>query len=167
MSSGRRFNRKEINLLMSTSYGPGRYDPVYEEDGQDYPFAHVRWTLNRNMQAYLDLIAAKRLNVETLLDRIVPIEEAPAVYHELANGEWTTAARGTVSVPRRFPASTRSGQLQSHHSPRTQARSVRPHPLCPGRCGCVRHVHAGASDGEAERSVFPSRRGQPERCPGW
>jgi predicted dehydrogenase/threonine dehydrogenase-like Zn-dependent dehydrogenase len=78
------FYRKEINLLMSTSYGPGRYDPVYEEDGRDYPFAHVRWTLNRNMQAYLDLIAAKRIDVEELLDRVVPVEEAPAVYRELA-----------------------------------------------------------------------------------
>jgi hypothetical protein len=51
------FYRKEVDLLMSTSYGPGRYDQAYEEEGQDYPFGYVRWTLNRNMQAYMDLAA--------------------------------------------------------------------------------------------------------------
>src|SRR5207247_10960235 len=51
------FYRKEIDLLMSTSYGPGRYDTAYEVEGHDYPFSYVRWTLNRNMQAYLDLLA--------------------------------------------------------------------------------------------------------------
>jgi predicted dehydrogenase len=81
------FYRKEIDLLMSTSYGPGRYDPTYEEDGRDYPFAYVRWTLNRNMQAYLDLVAAGRIDVEALIDRTVSIDEAPAVYRELAAGK--------------------------------------------------------------------------------
>ena len=55
------FYRKEIDLLMSTSYGPGRYDAAYEVEGRDYPFAYVRWTLNRNMQAYLELIASGAL----------------------------------------------------------------------------------------------------------
>ncbi len=53
------FYRKEIDLLMSTSYGPGRYDASYEAEGHDYPYAHVRWTLNRNMQAYLELVAQR------------------------------------------------------------------------------------------------------------
>src|SRR5262249_15435956 len=68
-------------------YGPGRYDPAYEEGGRDYPFAYVRWTLNRNMQAYMELAAAGRINIEALIDRTVPIEEAPAVYQELAAGK--------------------------------------------------------------------------------
>src|SRR5712671_468559 len=55
------FYRKEIDLLMSTSYGPGRYDVSYEVEGHDYPFGYVRWTLNRNMESYLDLIARGRL----------------------------------------------------------------------------------------------------------
>ena len=79
------FYRKEIDLLMSTSYGPGRYDPAYESEGRDYPYAYVRWTLNRNMQAYLELVATGKMNFEALVDRIVPIEEAPATYTELAN----------------------------------------------------------------------------------
>lgn len=81
------FYRKEIDLLMSTSYGPGRYDRTYEDEGRDYPFGYVRWTANRNMQAYMDLIAAGKLNVEALLDRVVSVEEAPVVYRELASGK--------------------------------------------------------------------------------
>src|SRR5262249_49963339 len=81
------FYRKEIDLLMSTSYGPGRYDGRYEDDGIDYPYPYVRWTLNRNLAAYLDLIAAGSLKVEPLLDRIVSIEEAPQVYDELARSK--------------------------------------------------------------------------------
>ncbi|MGH9143731.1 MAG: bi-domain-containing oxidoreductase, partial [Vicinamibacterales bacterium] len=78
------FYRKEIDLLMSTSYGPGRYDAVYEAEGQDYPYAYVRWTLNRNMQAYLELVAAGKVNFDALVDRTLAIDQAPATYGELA-----------------------------------------------------------------------------------
>lgn len=78
------FYRKEIDLLMSTSYGPGRYDPAYEEQGLDYPYAYVRWTSNRNMQAYLNLIKNQAIDVMPLIERIVPIDQAPQIYQELA-----------------------------------------------------------------------------------
>ncbi len=78
------FYRKEIDLLMSTSYGPGRYDPAYEEEGRDYPAAYVRWTLNRNMALYLLLIAEKRIDVESLIDIVIPIADAPHTYKTLA-----------------------------------------------------------------------------------
>jgi predicted dehydrogenase/threonine dehydrogenase-like Zn-dependent dehydrogenase len=78
------FYRKEIDLLISTSYGPGRYDSTYEAEGRDYPFAYVRWTLNRNMESYLELIARGRLNFAALIDKVVRIEQAPAVYDDLA-----------------------------------------------------------------------------------
>jgi predicted dehydrogenase/threonine dehydrogenase-like Zn-dependent dehydrogenase len=81
------FYRKEIDLLMSTSYGPGRYDASYEVEGRDYPFAYVRWTENRNMQAYLDLIAKGRLQIQPLIDRVIAIDEAPAAYRSLADAE--------------------------------------------------------------------------------
>ena len=81
------FYRKEIDLLMSTSYGPGRYDPAYEIDGHDYPYPYVRWTLNRNMQAYLELVSSGKVNFEALIDRVVPIDQAPATYTELARAE--------------------------------------------------------------------------------
>lgn len=80
------FYRKEIDLLMSTSYGPGRYDASYEIDGHDYPFGYVRWTLNRNMQAYLDLVARGRLDIQPLIDRVISVDEAPAAYRALAQG---------------------------------------------------------------------------------
>lgn len=81
------FYRKEIDLLMSTSYGPGRYDQAYEAQGHDYPYAYVRWTLNRNMQAYLELVANGRVNFDALIDRVVSINDAPATYAELAKAE--------------------------------------------------------------------------------
>ncbi len=62
---------------MSTSYGPGRYDRDYEDYGHDYPLAYVRWTANRNMQSYLELIAGKQIDVASLIDRVVPVDEAP------------------------------------------------------------------------------------------
>src|SRR5439155_5584329 len=50
----------------------------------DYPYPYVRWTLNRNMQSYLELVAGGRVDVEALVDRVVPVEEAPGVYDQLA-----------------------------------------------------------------------------------
>jgi len=80
------FYRKEIDLLMSTSYGPGRYDATYEAEGHDYPFGYVRWTLNRNMQAYLELIEGGRVDVLALIDRVISVDEAPTAYRALADG---------------------------------------------------------------------------------
>jgi predicted dehydrogenase len=77
--------RKEIDLLMSTSYGPGRYDASYEQQGHDYPFAYVRWTLNRNMQAYMECAARGQVRFDPLVDRVVNIDDAPEVYRELAD----------------------------------------------------------------------------------
>jgi predicted dehydrogenase len=74
------FYRKEIDLLMSTSYGPGRYDRNYEVDGRDYPLPYVRWTLNRNMQSYLELAARRQLKIGGIIDRILTIGEAPGFF---------------------------------------------------------------------------------------
>lgn len=68
---------------MSCSYGPGRYDENYEQNGQDYPFGFVRWTAQRNFEAVLDLMAAGKLDVEPLISARYPIEEAPAAYERL------------------------------------------------------------------------------------
>lgn len=97
------FYRKEIDLLMSTSYGPGRYDANYESDGRDYPFAYVRWTLNRNMQSYLELIASGRVNLDALIDRVITVDEATAAYKELANG-----AKPPLGVLIRYPDDARA-----------------------------------------------------------
>jgi predicted dehydrogenase/threonine dehydrogenase-like Zn-dependent dehydrogenase len=74
---------KELDLLISTSYGPGRYDPTYEEEGLDYPYAYVRWTEKRNMEAYLDLVATGRINLEPLINRRLPAAQAPDAFKML------------------------------------------------------------------------------------
>lgn len=74
------FYRKELELKMSCSYGPGRYDVSYEEDGQDYPYAYVRWTEQRNMEAFLDLISQGSLNLELLTTHTFDIIEAEKAY---------------------------------------------------------------------------------------
>jgi predicted dehydrogenase/threonine dehydrogenase-like Zn-dependent dehydrogenase len=76
---------KELDFLVSTSYGPGRYDRNYEERGLDYPVAYVRWTENRNMQAYLSELAEGRVRLRSLLETRYPIEQAPAAYAALAS----------------------------------------------------------------------------------
>ena len=72
--------KKELELRMSTSYGPGRYDTDYEEKGVDYPIGHVRWTENRNMQSFLDLLANEKIDLEPLLTHRYPFDQAPAAY---------------------------------------------------------------------------------------
>ena len=74
---------KELDFLMSTSYGPGRYDRTYEEAGLDYPLAYVRWTENRNMGAYLKLLADGKLRIDGLLDGVYPLDKAGEAYAAL------------------------------------------------------------------------------------
>jgi len=79
--------QKEIDFLISTSYGPGRYDKLYEEKGIDYPYAYVRWTENRNMQEYLRLLATGTVNVKDLIEKIYPIEEVEKAYKDLMESD--------------------------------------------------------------------------------
>lgn len=74
------YYRKELQLKMSCSYGPGRYDPMYEEKGVDYPPAYVRWTEKRNMQAFQELIAGGKVDVGYLTTHVFKLEEAPKAY---------------------------------------------------------------------------------------
>ena len=77
---------KELDVRFSRSYGPGRYDERYELEGVDYPAGDVRWTERRNLECFLDLIARKEIEVETLVSGIFPVENASAVYADLASG---------------------------------------------------------------------------------
>lgn len=79
------FYEKELSFQVSCSYGPGRYDPLYEEGGQDYPFGFVRWTEQRNFEAVLDMMADRRIDVEPLISHRFPLEEAKKAY-ELVMG---------------------------------------------------------------------------------
>lgn len=74
---------KELDFVISTSYGPGRYDEVYEQKGIDYPIAYVRWTENRNMQEILNLLALKKLNTERLISNTFDVKDAADAFNLL------------------------------------------------------------------------------------
>jgi predicted dehydrogenase/threonine dehydrogenase-like Zn-dependent dehydrogenase len=74
------FFKKELTFQVSASYGPGRYDPNYEEKGQDYPVGFVRWTEQRNFEAVLDMMADGRLDVKPLISHRFAIEDAEQAY---------------------------------------------------------------------------------------
>ncbi len=80
------FYLKELDLRFSRSYGPGRYDPNYEERGMDYPIGYVRWTERRNMEAFLDLVSSGRIDIASIIDSIRQFSEAEEVYQEIAEG---------------------------------------------------------------------------------
>ena len=79
------WHRKEAELLISRAYGPGRHEPGYEEEGVDYPPHFVRWTLNRNMQAFLLLIAQKLLDVKSLITHEFPFEGISSAFDLILN----------------------------------------------------------------------------------
>jgi predicted dehydrogenase/threonine dehydrogenase-like Zn-dependent dehydrogenase len=79
--------RKELSLVVSRSYGPGRYDPDYEELGHDYPRAYVRWTERENMRTFLDLVADGRVDVRPLISHRFDIERGGDAYDTLERGD--------------------------------------------------------------------------------
>ncbi len=87
------FYARELDFTLSRSYGPGRYDPLYEEGGLDYPVGYVRWTEGRNLGAVLELVRAGKLRVEPLIGEEVPVEDAAAAYERILAG---SASLGTL-----------------------------------------------------------------------
>ncbi len=79
------FYEKELAFYISTSYGPGRYDPLYEEKGIDYPIGYVRWTEKRNFSAILDLLSSGRLDFSHLISERFKFEDAPEAYSKILN----------------------------------------------------------------------------------
>jgi Predicted dehydrogenases and related proteins len=77
------FYEKELSFQVSCSYGPGRYDPSYEDKGQDYPIGFVRWTEQRNFEAILDMLASRQLNVKPLVSQRFAFEDAAKAYSML------------------------------------------------------------------------------------
>ena len=81
------YYEKELDVRFSRSYGPGRYDPNYEERGIDYPIGYVRWTERRNMECVLDLVAAGRLDFDAITSDVVLVRSTPRVYEKINRGE--------------------------------------------------------------------------------
>jgi predicted dehydrogenase len=84
------FYQKELDFLISTSYGPGRYDPSYEEGGADYPVAYVRWTENRNMQAYLELLSCKQVCFDHFTPATFDLESVGEAYASVSGAMRTS-----------------------------------------------------------------------------
>jgi predicted dehydrogenase/threonine dehydrogenase-like Zn-dependent dehydrogenase len=80
------YYEKELDFRISRSYGPGRYDAAYEQKGRDYPIGYVRWTETRNLQAFLQLLAERKIIVAPLITHTFAVEDAPAAY-ELITGK--------------------------------------------------------------------------------
>ena len=99
------FYTRELTLKISMSYGPGRYDPEYEERGHDYPFAYVRWTEGRNIEAFLDMIAEGRINVDRLITHRFSIDDGERAYQLISgdNKESYLAVLLTYDVERDVP----------------------------------------------------------------
>jgi predicted dehydrogenase len=89
------YYEKELNFINSRSYGPGRYDPMYEEGGGDYPIGYVRWTEGRNLEAVVELLASGKLNVRSLITHRFPIEQAPEAY-EVITGKKKDSFLGVI-----------------------------------------------------------------------
>ncbi len=138
---------KELDVLISTSYGPGRYDRRYEEEGLDYPLGYVRWTENRNMAEYLRLLAERRVSLEHAKAPSFPIDRASEAYESLGASEdrpllaWLTYPDGPDQEIRRV--------VEVRPSPRQGS-------------GCLRLALIGAG-GFAKSMLLPIVQGLPEK----
>lgn len=115
------FYKKELSLQVSASYGPGRYDPVYEERGLDYPLPFVRWTEGRNFGAVLSLMADGRLDPLPLISHRFPVAEAPKAY-DLIGGR--TPSLGVVLTYPEGGAATPAMRVVSAQPPKTERRTA-------------------------------------------
>jgi predicted dehydrogenase len=118
--------RKELSLTMSRSYGPGRYDPAYEEEGQDYPIGYVRWTEKRNMEAFLDLLASRAIVPDRLLEVRFPVEEGGKAYSAVEAGAYTGIIDYHAEAVAPLPAARASREP-----------AAAPRPLGQLRLGCI------------------------------
>ncbi len=115
------FYAKELELRLSRSYGPGRYDPGYEEKGNDYPIGYVRWTEKRNMEAFLRLVAERKINTDLLTTHRFKVADALEAYNLILNRdgerccgvvlEYPDAAEAAASVQPSRARALASGEL--------------------------------------------------------
>jgi predicted dehydrogenase len=119
------FFKKELTFQVSSSYGPGRYDPNYEDKGQDYPVGFVRWTEQRNVEAVLDMMAYGRLDVTPLISHRFTIEHAARAYELVAGAgpslgillEYPGFASGPPARTVQLPASVAAPTASSTRGP--------------------------------------------------
>lgn len=112
------YYEKELVFKISRSYGPGRYDPSYEEAGRDYPYGYVRWTEGRNIAAFIDLLAKNLVNVRPLISHRFPIDQAEEAY-ELITGKSKEAFLGVLLTypEHESPVTPRKVVIQQNQRP--------------------------------------------------
>jgi predicted dehydrogenase len=124
------YYEKELDVRFSRSYGPGRYDPTYEEGGIDYPIGYVRWTERRNMKAFLELMGDKRVDVTSLIGETASFQDAVDVYTRIHEG-----SLDAVGVLFTYPEATESPdrvlEAPSRPAPETPLTPTAP------RFGCI------------------------------
>jgi predicted dehydrogenase len=138
---------KELTLRVSRSYGPGRYDRDYEERGLDYPIGYVRWTERRNMECVLDLEARGLLQLETLIENIVPVDDAASAYERLS-GPPEERPRGAIALS--YPEANRDGDVEMPPSEDRSAGHRSPRWKGPTRIGLI------GPGGFAARVIVPA-----------
>ncbi len=140
--------QRELTLRVSMSYGPGRYDPEYEERGHDYPFPYVRWTEGRNLEAFLDLVAAGGVKTAPLVTHRFPVEQGDRAYR-LISGD---AGEPYLGVVINYDAS-REVERDVKNA------ASRPEPEVSNPAGRVRVGMVGAGD-YARRMLLPHFRAE-------
>jgi predicted dehydrogenase/threonine dehydrogenase-like Zn-dependent dehydrogenase len=118
------FYVKELDFLISSSYGPGRYDTRYEEGGLDYPLAYVRWTEGRNMAEYLRLISDGTLDVQSMIAAVHPIDKVDEAYQSLQSGA-DKPLMVLLSYPQRAEAVARRTPLAPHRATVAHTGAIR------------------------------------------
>jgi predicted dehydrogenase/threonine dehydrogenase-like Zn-dependent dehydrogenase len=121
----RRYYEKELDFRVSRSYGPGRYDATFEQKGIDYPIGHVRWTENRNMEAFLQLLADEKLNVQQLISHRYGIDNAAAAYELIANKTQQPYLGVIIQYPADQQMQSRRFELVGRHATPSSASRVR------------------------------------------
>jgi predicted dehydrogenase/threonine dehydrogenase-like Zn-dependent dehydrogenase len=120
---------KEIQVHMSRAYGPGSYDPSYEQQGRDYPVAYVRWTENRNMEEFLRLLSQDQVRVDPLVSHRFDLDDAPAAYRAIMDSTTNSLAVLLKYDQQRADAAVRSFQpsrrLNLSTSPSASSRELR------------------------------------------
>ena len=124
------YYEKELQLRLSRSYGPGRYDRTYEEEGVDYPLGYVRWTEQRNMEAFLDLVAAGSVRPSRLVTHRIPIAEAERAY-QIVTG---AVAEPYLGILLEYP---RPARLEAARQTRVDLRPPSPLPAGAVRVGVI------------------------------
>jgi predicted dehydrogenase len=121
----RLYYEKELDFRVSRSYGPGRYDSDFEQKGIDYPIGHVRWTETRNMEAFVQLLAEGKLNLNPLITHCYPIENAASAY-ELITGKIGEPYLGIlIEYPQERRVDSRRVNLGARQSSISEVEPVR------------------------------------------